>query len=80
MRLSKKNKKFKSTVKGWKFYDDYAGFEFNSCDAVIDENGFITVKEFVDERDPRRDPVQIQETQTPPWTRPRKTPNDVSGE
>lgn len=80
MRNSKKNKQVNKKPQGWKFYDDYAGFECNSEDAVIDDNGFITIKKFVDERDPRKDPIQVQETKTPPWTRPRKEPNDVSGE
>lgn len=76
--MNRKAKHFKVSTDPWpcqwNFIDDYSGAKFNSKLAVRDHNGFITVRRFKDEVDPRRDKRVIAKfsEQRPSWVRPEQ--------
>lgn len=76
-RLSKQNKNIKPK-RGYKFIDDYTGFEEHSSKAVKDWRGFYTTAKHVDQEHPQEKfTPKVREQKPLPFTRPDQDPTYV---
>lgn len=70
-RLSKQNRDVKGK-KGYKFIDDYTGFEEHSSDAVKDYRGFMTTAKHIDHKHPQEYTAPSSAQRALPWSRPEQ--------